>query len=78
MPSFDKADIKLQDIPKDVLNLPNYKEKIALIGTKDDAVNAKLQKENLENVKIYEEEINHDLSIHIFKKYVKIFLEKFF
>ena len=27
---------------------------------------------------IYKEEITHDLNIHIFEKYAKLFLEKFF
>ena len=78
MPSFDKADIKLQDIPKDVLELPDFNKKIALIATEDEAVDQQLQRDSLEDIEIFEEEMNHDLTVHIFKKYAKIFLEKFF
>lgn len=77
MPSFDKQDIKLQTIPGNVKQMKEYKDKIALIGSKDVSVNKKLQKENLKNVKIYEEEMQHDLTNPIFKKYAKIFIDKF-
>ena len=73
MPSFDKEDIKLQSIPQNIKKLSNYKDKIALVGLKDDAVNLDLQEENLEGIKIYKENIGHDITDKIFEKYVKTY-----
>ena len=78
MPSFDKEDIKLQEIPNEVKKLPLYKKKIALIGAKDTNVDAKLQEKGLKNIEVHEEKIDHDMTNIIFKKYCKIFLEKFY
>ena len=78
MPSFDEPDTQLQDIPEEVLELPDFEKKIALIATEDESVDIQLQRDSLEDIEIFEEEMNHDLTVHIFKKYTKLFVEKFF
>ncbi len=75
MPCFDKAIQKLQPLSEEILELPVYKNKYALIGSLDRSINRKIQKEmlNNDNIKTYVEKIDHDVPLDIFKKYMKIF-----
>lgn len=75
MPCFDKAIQKLQPLSEDVLNLPIFKNKIAVVGSLDRSINRKIQKEMLDGIKTYTEKIDHDISLEIFEKYVNLFLK---
>jgi len=78
MPSFDKKDIKLQKIPNDVKDKSTYKKKLVLIGEKDKSVDNNLIKKTLKGIDILSEDIDHDVDNKIFKKYCKLFVDKFY
>ena len=73
MPDFDDNIRKIQPVPNEVLNLPKYGKKRALIATLDSALDRTHQKKFLKEIKTYKEKIDHDVPIEIFSKYCKRF-----
>ena len=77
MPSFDDNDIKYITVKTSIKELSIFKEKVILIGKRDKSVNKNKQLSILNNLNILEEDIDHDLTDDIFKKYSKIFIREF-
>ena len=77
MPSFDDNDIKYITVKTSIKELSIFKEKVILIGKRDKSVNKNKQLSILNNLNISEEDIDHDLTDDIFKKYSKIFIREF-
>lgn len=77
MPSFDDNDIKYIDIPNKYNDIKVFNKKVILIGKKDKSVDKDKQLKALNNLEICEENIDHDLTNSIFKKYSSIFIEKY-
>ena len=73
MPDFGKEMSDLQPIPKEILDLPIYKDKLVIIGTEDEDVDKNKNEEMLKNIKSFEIKSDHVPSLSIFKKYCKLF-----
>ena len=78
MPSFDPEDIKYVKIPTRAKKCRLFNKKDVLIGKKDESVDYELQMQNLVDLNVAEEIMDHDLTNHIFRKYSGKFIRRYF
>lgn len=79
MPAFGSKNLHLQPIPKEVLDLPACKDKMAVIGLKDDVVDPHVQMKALKDKAetFLEPNVGHTIPPDVFEKYYLKFVKQY-